>query len=309
MTRPTTPPPAWSLRAAALLFVLLWSSAFVATRAGLPDASPLLFLTLRFALASAVLLLVLRLLGVDLRPLRRHAGHLAIAGTLINGAYLAGAYLAMTRVNAATMALIGALHPLFTAVLAWPLLAERVGRLQLFGLALGLCGVVVVVAEDVTRPGDLGVALLGLGGVVALALGTIHYRRHCREVPIHLANLLQLAAAAIFCGVLTLTVETPRFAATPTALASLLYLALVVSLGAQVLLMLLLRHGAASKVASNFYLTPGTTAVIGWLVLGEAMAPAALAGLAISSLGVWLAQRPAARSLRAGAVVSGKDTT
>lgn len=76
---------------------------------------------------------------------------------------------------------------------------------------------------------------------------------------------------------------------------SLFYLALVVSLGAMALLMFMLRSGTAGKVASNFYLTPGLTAILGWLILGETLAGMAVAGFALACVGVWLAQREVSR--------------
>jgi len=113
---------------APLLFVLLWSSAFIAVRAGMPDTTPLFFLAARFALATAALLLIVAVVRQDWASIRGLWGHLAVAGVLMGALYLSAAYLAMQHINAATMALIGALHPLATAVLARPLLGERLAR-------------------------------------------------------------------------------------------------------------------------------------------------------------------------------------
>ena len=68
---------------------------------------------------------------------------------------------------------------------------------------------------------------------------------------------------------------------TPTAIVTLLWLALAVSIGGMGLFLYLMKAGAAGKVAANFYLTPGVTAVMGWLVLGESL----------SSLGLDLGSR------------------
>ena len=76
-----------------------------------------------------------------------------------------------------------------------------------------------------------------------------------------------------------------------TVLLALLYLSIVASLGVMALLMFMLRRGNAGKVASNFYLIPGVTALLGWLILDEALTQFALLGLMVASLGVWLAQR------------------
>src|SRR5690606_23257375 len=133
------------------LFVLLWSGAFIAVRAGLPYASPLTFLAARFLVASLVLLALL-LAWPRLRRGWRELGgvwpHLAVSGVLINGAYLSGGYLAMTQIKGATMALIGALAPVLTALISTRLLGERIGTAQWLGFGLGFLGVTLVVGIE-----------------------------------------------------------------------------------------------------------------------------------------------------------------
>ena len=85
--------------------------------------------------------------------------------------------------------------------------------------------------------------------------------------------------------------ETPRVEWTPEVLIALVYLAVVVSIGGMALFLFMLKTGTAGKVAANFYLTPGVTAVIGWLVLGEGLPAAAIVGIALASTGVWLVNR------------------
>ncbi len=282
-------------RIAPLLFVGLWSSAFIAIRGGLPDVSPLFFLSARFTLATVALLAVAAILRTDWASLRKGWAHLVVVGILMNAIYLSGAYLALEHLQAATMALIGALHPVITALLAGPILGERLRPVQWLGLALGIAGVVIVVGIEAAEPSDLIGASLGGGGVAALALGTVYYRRFCRQIPLRAANTVQLGSAAIACSLLTAGFEQVHASWTPALVGTLLYLALIVSLGAMVLLMFMLRTGNAGKVASNFYLTPGLTAILGWLVLDETFEIAAVAGLLVASLGVWLAhhERPA----------------
>lgn len=279
------------LRAAPLLFVLLWSSAFVSVRVGLEAVSPLLFLTARFTIAAAVLVIVAVFLRTDWPALRGAWPHLAVAGILINALYLAGAYLALERINASTMALIGALHPLATALIGWLFFTERLTPMQWLGLALGLGGVALVVGGQVSRPDDLVGPLFGFLGVLSLSVGSLYYRKFCREVPLRDANMVQLAAAMVVCAVLTLASENVSVSWSAEMLGSLFYLAVVISLGAPTLLMLMLRHKKASAVASNFYLIPGVTAIMGWALLGETLGALAIVGLGITSLGVWLAYR------------------
>lgn len=279
------------LRAAPFLFVVLWSSAFISIRVGLEAVSPLIFLTARFTIAAAILVIAAVFIRTDWAALRGAWPHLAVAGILINALYLSGAYLALERINAATMALIGGLHPLATALIGWLFFSERLRPVQWLGLGLGLGGVALVVGGQASRPDDLDGPLFGFLGVICLSVGTLYYRKYCREIPLRDANMLQLAAAAAVCAVLTLATENVSISWSPGMFGSLTYLAVVISLGAPALLMLMLRHNKAGAVASNFYLTPGVTAIMGWAVLGEALGAPAIAGLCITSLGVWLAYR------------------
>ena len=177
---------------------MLWSSAYIAIRASLPGVSPLFFLTIRFALATVLLLLVIATIRRTWSSLGRVWHHLAIAGILINGLYLSAGYLALQHINAATMALIMALHPMVTGLLAHPLLNETMRPLQWPGLALGLAGVIQVVGEDAARIESLIGASIDFAGVVCLALGTIHYRKHCRDVNLEIANAIQISSAGQF---------------------------------------------------------------------------------------------------------------
>jgi drug/metabolite transporter (DMT)-like permease len=274
-----------------LAFVLLWSSAFIAARAGLPYASPVLYLALRFTIAAAVLAAILALMPRRTSWRGVPVGHLVVGGILINGLYLSGAYIALETISAATMALIGAFHPLATAILGHTALKERMRALQWMGLAVGLGGVVLVVGPGSVAWHGGGGLLFAAGGVACLAVGTVYHRMHCRDVPAVHANAVQQGSAAAFCLMAALLVEDIDLAPPATLIATLLYLALVVSIGAMALFIFMLRKGTAGQVSSNFYLTPGITAVMGWLVLGESLEPRAIAGFAVASLGVWLANR------------------
>ena len=97
-----------------LLFVFLWSGAFIATRAGLPDISPITFLAARFTLAGLILLPFTFFSGAlgGWANARRVLPHLIVAGILINGATLTAGSWAMVDVSAETVALLGSLQPL-----------------------------------------------------------------------------------------------------------------------------------------------------------------------------------------------------
>jgi len=278
-------------RLAPIAFILLWSGAFVAVRAGLWDVSPLYFLTVRFALAAVALFAIALALGHAWGEMRRDWPHFAIAGILMNALYLGGGYLAMTRITGATLALLGALHPLATALLSGPLLGDRFTPGQWLGFLLGTVGVALVVGVNAITLGEGAGVAMGACAVAFLVAGTLYYSRRCRAGSLVVANCVQLGAAAAVCAGFTFAFEEAHADWTPIALGTLAYLTFGVSLGGMGLLLFMLRTGTAGKVASNFYLIPGVTAVMGWAILGETMPPLAIAGFVVASLGVWLVQR------------------
>jgi drug/metabolite transporter (DMT)-like permease len=277
-------------------FILLWSSAYIVVRMGLPDMSPIASLTLRFIIAAIVLLVLSWAAGQPLSALGRSWPHFAVAGTLMNGVYLATAYVALQYLHAGTMGLLAALNPMLTALLGAILLGERMRVAQWLGLGLGVAGVVLVVGIAPVPGQSVPAALLAVGGIVAFAVGTIYFRRHCGPRALLAGNAVQMGAAAVFCMLLGAAVEPLRVMWTWRLIVCTLYLALAVSVGAMGLFAYMLRSRTAGVVSSNFYVIPGLTAVLAWVVLRETLSATAAAGFALSSLGVWLAQREAPAS-------------
>ena len=283
------------LRLAPFIFVLIWSGAFVAARGGLPDFTPWAILTCRF-LVAAILLAALALLIKENEPdwqayKKRWVGVVG-AGILMNGLYLGLFFTAMLELPAANVALIGSLTPLLTAALSGPILGEHFKPTQWVGFLLGIIGVSFVVGIDyITLDAGLGI-MAALVGVVSLTLGTLWHARVARGLPLLATNSLQMAASAVFCFFVMLVAEEPRIEFTQASIIAFAYLTVGVSLGAMGLYLLMLRHGAAGKVAANFYLTPGTAAVLAFIILGETLAWEALVGLLAATLGVWLVQKP-----------------
>lgn len=181
---------------------MLWSGAFVAVRAGLPDVSALTFLASRFTVASLILVLVTLVftrLRRDWASLRGTWPHLVVSGVLINGAYLSAGYLAMTQIKGAMMALVGALAPVLTALISTRL-GERFGAVQWLGFALGFVGVLVVVGAEL----DGGQVNAGLGWAVAsllsIVVGTLYFNRHGRAAPLLVSNATNSAPARCSAG-------------------------------------------------------------------------------------------------------------
>lgn len=281
------------LRLTPALFVLLWSTGFIGARLGMPYAPPLTFLTLRFVAVVAILAPLAWWLGSRWPSRAKDWLHLAVAGILMHGAYLGGVFVAIgLGLEAGLSALIVSLQPLLVAAVAGLLLGEHVTLRAWLGLALGLAGVALVLAGKlhggIAASWGVLACLVALAGITA---GTLYQKRFCTSLDLCSGNLIQFAAAGIVCGAIGLPLEQRPVIWNGELVFALAWLVLVLSLGAISLLYLLLRRGAASQVASLFFLVPPTTALIAWPLFGERLGPLALLGMVLTVLGVALAMQ------------------
>lgn len=290
-----TPPDAPSAfaRIMPVLFVLLWSTGFIGAKFGLPYAEPFTFLMIRMVLVSSLLALVALAARAPWPQSPQLVGHIAIAGLLVHGFYLGGVFAAIHwGLSAGVTALVVGLQPLLTATLAGRLLGEKVTRGQWLGFGLGLIGVILVVSSKLTAGVGALVGLIPAGvALLAITYGTLHQKRYCGGMDLRSGAAIQYAAAAALYAVAALCFETMHVRWTGEFLFALTWLTLVLSVGAIFLLFAMIRAGAASKVASLFYLTPPTTAIIAWLLFNETLSYPALAGMALTAVGVWQVNR------------------
>lgn len=282
------------------LFVLLWSSGFIGAKFGLPHADAFSFLLTRFIIAAS-LMAVVAWIGGARWPRGRMILHVAVVGLLVHATYLGGVFFAIGKgLGAAVAALIVGLQPIMTAVVAAPLLGERVGPIRLLGLLCALAGVGLVLWDPrlgLALGGDLPVAGLIAAGIalMGITIGTIYQKRFCTGVDSRPAASLQYAVSMLPMLVLIGTQGYSRIDWTPGFLLALGWLVLALSVGAVLLLFLLLRRGEAVGVANLFNLSPPTTALLAWLLFDEPLSLLDLSGFALTAFGVWLAARkPAA---------------
>lgn len=271
-----------------LTFILLWSTGYVAGKLALPHVGPFTLLVLRFGLAALVLGLVSWGSRAPWPRRARDWGHLAVVGLLMQALHFSGVYYGLRLgLSAGVAGLLIGMMPLATALGAHVWLGERVGRLQLLGLAGGVLGVVLVVAGKVpgggTSAAAVAVTLLGLLGLVA---GTLYQKRFCAGMDLRSGACVQMAVATVAAAALAAPTEGFAVHWQGELVFAVLWLGLVNSIGAFSLLFVMVRRGQAGQVASLFYLIPGVTALLGFALLGERLSPLALAGFAVSALAV-----------------------
>jgi drug/metabolite transporter (DMT)-like permease len=280
--------------AAPWIFVLLWSTGFIGARFGLPYIEPFTFLLIRFLIATALLAAIVVVLRAPWPRWRADAGHAAVVGLLLHGGYLGGVFFAIDRgMPAGLSALIVSLQPVLTAIVAPALLGERVGGRQWLGLGLGFLGVALVVSEKLflTRATAAVSAAALTAATVALfstTAGTLYQKRFSANIPLLSGASIQYLAAAGLMFILAFGFETREVQWTPQLFFAMGWLVIVLSLGAILLLMLLIRERSAARVTSLFYLVPPATAIEAYLLFGESFGLVALSGLAVATLGVAL---------------------
>ena len=272
------------------LFVLIWSTGFIAAKFGLPFAPALTFLLLRFA---CVLIVLVPLVIVMRAPWPTgRVGHIAVAGVLVHAGYLGGVWCAIKLgMPAGLSALIVGMQPIFTAFAA-PLIGESVRGKQWVGLVLGLVGVGLVVANKINLIGLSAESIwLCVLALVSITVGTLYQKRFCSHFDLRTGTTIQFAASALVLLPLAIIFEdlTPTFSAvtwTPSFIGALLWSVLALSIGAIFLLFSLIRKSAATSVTSLLYLTPPTTAVMAWLMFGERFSLIGMAGMVLAVIGV-----------------------
>lgn len=274
-------------------FVLLWATGFIGARYGLPYAEPATFLLLRFALVVALLLPIAVVGGACWPPSRAQVVHLAVAGILVHGGYLGGVFSAIhAGMSAGVSALIVGLQPVLTALAAAPLLGERVTARQWLGLAFGFGGVALVVGDRASLGGLSAYSLaMAVVALVSITIGTVYQKRFCGAFDLRTGAIIQFVAAGLALAPIAIAFEHAPVRWTGEFLFALAWLVIVLSIGAISLLALLIRRGAATKVASLFYLVPAVTATIAFVLFGETLGPLALAGFGVAVAGVALVVR------------------
>jgi drug/metabolite transporter (DMT)-like permease len=281
-------------RAYPLLFVFLWSTGFIGAKYGLPYAEPLSFLLTRYGLVIGLMLLVVLATRAPWPKEPAQWLHIGVSGVLVHAVYLGGVFIAIKHgLPAGITALVVGMQPLLTALGAGWLLGENVSKRQWGGLALGFVGVGLVVS------GKFGDAALGpmlwpaLIALLGITCGTLYQKRYCARFDLRTGSLIQFVPTAIVTAIAVALFEDYRIEWTGDFLFALGWLVLVLSIGAIALLNLLIRSGSAVNVASLFYLTPPTTALIAWAVFGEKLTLTAGFGMLLAVSGVYLVARPA----------------
>jgi drug/metabolite transporter (DMT)-like permease len=283
-----------------VLLCLIWGSTWSVIRVGLAGVPPFSGVSLRFALAAALLLALTWSRGVRLGTSRVERRLWVVNGVLSFAVSYGVVYWSEQCVPSGLTAVLFATYPLFVAVVAHFLLpAEALSRPEGWGIAAGFVGVGVIFSEDLAALGGPGVAF---GAAVMLvsplvsAVSSVAIKRWGAGIHPFSLTAVPMAIGSGVTGVIALVIERDReFVWNVPSVASVLYLALAGSAVTFTLYYWLLSHLPAKRLALIAYIIPVEAVLIG-TALGEKLTARVIAGSLLVVVGVALAVHRAART-------------
>lgn len=280
---------------ATALFVLIWSTGWIVAKYVVPIADPLTFLAIRFGTAMVVLAVIAAAMRVPWPKTRAEWVHSMVTGVFIHAIYLAAVWWVIARgLPAGISALIAATQPLITAGLAPKLLGEKLRLVNLAGIFVGFVGVMGVLAPKLEGAALVGIGLLALvnfGGMISVTLGTFYQKKFVPRGDLRTGTAIQYLAAFLVTLPLAWLTEPMRFEPVAESWYALAWSVLVLSIGAILLMLWMIRRGAVSKLASLIYLVPPVAALQAYAMFGETLTLFQISAMALTAFGVYLANR------------------
>ena len=275
-----------------LIFVLLWSSAFVTTKPIVDNSDPFAALAFRFFVVALGFLIYSVYQNLSLKLNKKDFIQSFTSGVLFHGVYLGGVFFSVSKdIPTGITALIVTMQPILTNALAGPFLKEHVGWKQWLGVILGFIGSAMVLGVDI------GVTLPAIGiiasviALLSITSATLFQKKYSGNIPLPVSNMYQAAGGCFFHLIIILFFVDPFIEFNSTFLIAMSHQIFLVSFGAFTILMFLIKNNSASKTVTVFFLIPATTAFMAWIFLNEQLTVIDLIGFLIASLGVFIATR------------------
>ena len=275
-----------------LVFIILWSSAFVTTKPIIDNSDPFSALAFRFlfvALGFFIFsVLTKKKILTDVKSLIQSI----LSGVLFHGVYLGGVFYSVSiGVPTGIAALIVTLQPILTNALAGKFLGEKISSKQWIGIILGFFGAALVLGFDIGVNLPVVGIIASFIALLAITTSTLWQKKIGNQLPLSVSNLYQAIGGCLFHLIIIIIFTDPYINFTSTFLIAMSHQIFLVSFGAFTILMFLIKNNSASKTVSIFFLIPPTTALMAGLFLNEVLTNLDLIGFAIATLGVYIATR------------------
>ena len=275
-----------------LIFILLWSSAFITTKPIIDNSDPFAALAFRFFFVALGFWFFSLYSKYSIIISQKNLIESLFSGVLFHGFYLGGVFYSISiGMPTGIAALIVTLQPVLTNALSGPILGEKVTIKQWIGVLLGFLGAALVLGLDVGSDIPLLGLVATIVALIAITTSTIWQKKLSNNLPLPVSNLYQAVGGCSFHIIIIIFFAEPYIDFTKTFIISMSHQIFLVSFGAFTILMYLIKNNSASKTVSIFFLIPATSAFMAWLFLDENLTNLDLLGFLITTVGVYIATR------------------
>lgn len=275
-----------------LIFILLWSSAFISGKVIVQDSTPFAALAFRFAIVSVGFFLFSLIKKEKIFGKVSNIFESLSTGILFHGIYLGGCWYAFyIGMPAAIVALIVTLQPILTNILSGPLFGEKITWKQWLGIVFGFTGSLLVLGIDFQNELPRNGVIISIVALSAITIGTLWQKKLSGKLSLAVNNGYQAIGGCLFNILLMFLFETPYINFTLNFILGMSHQIILVSFGAFTILMFLIKAGSVSKTTTLFFLVPPVSAIMAWLFLGEHLSIIDILGFLLTSFGVYIATR------------------
>ena len=276
-----------------IIFVILWSSAFITTKPIVDNSDPFTALCFRFLIVSFGFFLFSFFSNSKILNKSKNFLHSIGTGILFHGFYLGGVFYSISiGLPTGIAALIVTLQPVLTNALAGPLLNEKITLNRWLGVILGFVGASLVIGFDIGKTLPTVGIISAFISLFAVTAATLWQKKISTNLSLPVSNMYQaLGGCAFHLFIIFFLVERPFIDFTTTFVIAISHQILLVSFGAFTILMFLIKKNSASKTVSFFFLIPSTSALMAWMFLNENLDLVDIFGFIITTIGVYIATR------------------
>ena len=275
-----------------LIFVILWSSAFITTKPIIDNSDPFSALAFRFALVAFGFFIFSLYSKEKFLVNKKNFFESFFSGVLFHGFYLGGVFYSISiGMPTGIAALIVTLQPILTNALSGPILNEKVSVKQWVGVLLGFVGAALVLGFDIGSKIPAAGLVATIIALLAITFSTLWQKKLSNNLPLSVSNTYQALGGCVFHLLIIFLFVDPYINFTQTFIIAMSHQIFLVSFGAFTILMYLIKNNSASKTVSIFFLIPATSAFMAWLFLNENLTNLDLIGFLITSIGVYIATR------------------
>ena len=248
-----------------LIFVLLWSSAFITTKPIIDNSDPFTALAFRFFFVMIGFYFFSIYLNHSIFVKKKNLIESILSGVLFHGIYLGGVFFSNSiGMPAGIAALIVTLQPILTNIFSGPILGENVTLKQWIGVVLGFVGATLVLGLDIGSGIPLKGLIATIIALLAITFSTIWQKKLNNNLPLTVSNFYQALGGCLFHILIIILFIKPYINFSQTFLLAMSHQIFLVSFGAFTILMYLIKNNSASKTVSIFFLIPPISALMAW---------------------------------------------